>query len=296
MSESTKTRLWIFALNLAFITATLLVIRINTFEISLAYLGLLAGITAVGLMTNLLGGLAASAVGVCAIILINRFAGIYPRENLILNIASELIVFLLIGPLAGMVSGSIEAIQRQANQWLARAEDQTVHDTAFGTLKPEWSKLRLEEEALRADKFGRPLSVALLQLLPDPKRFPTKPADQRAERMSALLALVRVARLTAQPPAVVSYLGGDRVLMILPEHTEQQARQVVANIQRYGASAVYFPSQNGSQRLSDKSLGKPLNSYGSIYAGVTCMDGIISGEAILEQANAELMSNEANRV
>lgn len=294
-NESTKTRLWAFALGLVVIAATLLVVRINPFEISLAYLGLLAGVIIVGLMTNLWGGVAASAVGVFAMILINQYAGIYPRENRMINIASELAVFLLVGPLAGMLSGAIEAVQRQANHWLARAEQQTVHDEALGTLKPEWGKLRLDEETLRAAKFGRPLSVVLLQLEASPESMAAK-SIPRSERLGALQAVIRLVRATTQPPVVSSYLGNDQVLVILPEHTADQAYQVVTELQVRLASAVYFPAARGAQPLTDKSLGKPLAQWGHLHTGIASLSGAETGEALLALAKNQLETSEANRV
>ena len=293
-NESIVTRLWAFALGVAVIVAAVLVMRINTFEISLAYMGILAAVLAVGLATNLWGGLAASAVAVFVITLINQYAGIYPRENRIINIASELILFLAVGPLAGVLASAVAAMQRQAESWLAQAEEQTIHDAEFGTLKPEWLRARLEEESLRAGRYNRPLAVAILHLEANAEaQGGAKAPARRAERLGALQAVVRVARSVTQPPAVVAYLGSDQVALILPEHTAAQARQCVAEIERLAETTVFFPSEfllrgGRGAPLQDKSMGRPLGEWGRLSSGVAELDGQSSAEALLERAKAGL--------
>ncbi len=296
-SESMVIRLWALALVLAVALTTLLVLSINPFEVSLAYLGLLAAELAVGLMTNVWGGVTASAVCVFLIVLTNQYAGIYSRENRIINISSELLLFLAIGPLAGMLSRAVRTMQRQAEHWLAQAEEQTVLDAKFGTLKAEWAKIRLEEEILRAGSYKRPLSVVLLQLEPSQTGGPAKPIFKRSERLGALQALVRLARSTTQPPAVVSYLGSNQVLLVLPEHNFFQASQKAADIQTLAATTVYFPGEHSLDPVpDDKRLGKPLQGWGQLRVGVAALDGILNAEVLLAQAKTELTATEDKSV
>ena len=102
------------------------------------------------------------------ITVLNEYAGIYARENAVANIATELAAFLLVGLLAGRLGRSIDRVRREAKRWLERAEELTVHDETFGTFKPAWARTRLDAEVTRAQRFQRPLSIALLQLQANP--------------------------------------------------------------------------------------------------------------------------------
>ncbi|MGH2593082.1 MAG: hypothetical protein ACRDGG_06180 [Anaerolineae bacterium] len=280
MAESIRARLWAFGLGLLTLIAALLVVVVNPLEAALAYLALLAGVIAIGLMTNVWGGLMASALSVFAIVLFNQYAGIYTREHAIFNIATELAAFLFVGPLAGGLAGAIDRVQRQADRWLARVEELGVHDETLGTLKPEWAKARLDEEVLRAARFERPLSIVLLQL--DPRTG--APLGDRAEREAALRGLIRVARAATQPPTVVAHAGGDRVLIILPEQTADQARRVADALHAQIEREVYFPYGR------EKSLGRPIGEWGYLHAGLASLNGqAMTGEALMAKVQAELV-------
>jgi GGDEF domain-containing protein len=277
MTESGRARWWAFGLALMTILAAMLVVVVNPFEAALAYLALLLGVIVVGLLTSVWGGLAASALSVFVIVLVNQYAGIFPRENAILNVATELAAYLLVGPLAGGLAGAIDRVQREADRYLARVEELTVHDETFGTLKPDWAAVRLDEEILRARCFNRSLSIALLQL--DPKTN----TIARSERIAALQATIRVARAVTQPPIVVSHAGGDQVLIVLPEHTLDQAQLIADSIRAKFLSEKYFP------KGSAQSLGKPIGDYGNLKLGLSSLkDRSDTAQIIIERANQSL--------
>lgn len=281
MSEGARTRGWALGLALVTIIAAMLIVVVNPFDVALVYLALLGGVIAIGLMTNVWGGLAASAISVFAIVLIDQAVGIYPRENALLNIATELAAFLAVGPLAGSLATAINRVQQEADRWLARVEELSVHDDVFGTLKPDWAKLRLDEEIVRARRFERPLAIALLHLAPNA----TAPIDQRAERVAALQAVIRVARAVTRPPLIVTHAGGDQVLIVLPEHTVDQARNVIDRVQQQINHEQYFPKRKDL----NKALGKPVREWGQLQVGVVALNGhAASGETLLASARAAL--------
>ena len=279
MSEAARARGWALALALFTIATAGLIIAVNPPEAALVYLALLFGVVTLGLFTGLWGGLVASAVGVVVITLLNQYAGIYARENAVVNIATELGAFLLVGPLAGGLGRSIDRVQREAERWLARAEELTVHDELLGTLKPDWAKVRLDAEIKRAQRFQRPLSIALLHL----QANPAGPIGSRAERVAALQAVIRVARALTQPPALVTHAGGDQVLIVLPEQDAAQARSTVDALRQQIDQEVYFPKGQA------QALGKPLRDWGQLHAGLATLNGsAASGETLIEQARAVL--------
>ncbi len=281
MSEAARIKIWAFGLALLALAAAFLTIQVNPLMIALAYLALLAGIMAIGLLSGLWGGLVASAVGVFAMAMFNQFAGLYLRESTVFNIATELAVYLLVGPAAGGLAQAVARMQRQAHRWLELAEERATHDEALGALKPAWAIIRLEEEILRAAHFARPLTVAVLQMEPL-----AGTAVSRSGRIAALQSLIRIARAHTESPTVVAHAGSDQVLMILPERATEEARRVIQRVQTQAASELYYPDgRNGA-------LGRPLSEWGRLRTGLACANGQGAGDALLAQALKDLETND----
>jgi GGDEF domain-containing protein len=269
-------RIWTIGLALAALSAGFLIASVNPLSISLVFLALLLAVAVAGVLTNFWGGLAASALATLAIVMVNQYVGIYPSQNSVVNISSELAVFLLSGLIAGGIATRIDQTQRQMNEWLVLAEKRATHDEAFSTLRPEWSKTRLEDEVMRAGRYSRPLALALLRLKP----LDAHPADSRNDRIAALQALIRICRSASAVGTVVAHAGGDRVMMILPEHTRDQAQALLAQIQTRAAQEVFFPN-------NEKGLGKPLREWGTVRTGLAVFSSE-SSDALLEKASAML--------
>jgi GGDEF domain-containing protein len=126
---------------------------------------------------------------------------------------------------------------------------------------------------LRARRFDRPLAIALLQL--DPKTN----SAARSERVAALQAMIRLARAVTQPPIVVSHSGSDQVLIVLPEHTLDQAQQTGDSIHAKFLSEKYFP------KGSAQSLGKPIGDYGILKLGLASLkDQADTAQILIERA------------
>jgi len=270
-------RAWTLALSAAALVTGFLIATINAFDVSLIYLGLFLAVVAAGLLTNIWGGLAASGVAVFALAVLNQYVGIYPVQNRILNVATELGIFLAAGPLAGWLSRVIETGQQRLNHWHALAEARATHDETFNTLKPEWVKIRLEEEVERARRFSRPLALALLQ-------FSDLSDVGSMQRRAALQALIRIARAATLPPAVVSGTEDGRLMLILPESSSEQARQILSVIETRAAREPFFP--DGTQ-----SLGRPLHQHGAVRTAVTSLSAEhATAEALLRDAASALGS------
>lgn len=277
MNKTTAATLrgWTLGLSLVALIGGFLIANINVFNTSLVYLGLFLIVVMAGLLTNAWGGLIASGIAVFALVLLNQYVGIYPVQNRVVNIASELGIFLAAGPLAGWFSQIVERHQASIHHLAAIAERESMHDPIFNTLKPEWSKVRLEEEVARARAYSRPLSVGLLALT-DIDRA------SRKEQAAALQALIRIARSSTTIPSVVSYLGENRVLLILPEHSNEQAKTILANIQARAEKELYFPADG-------EAPGQPLSRFGKLQMATASL-GSASGsaESLLQNAADEL--------
>jgi len=261
--EWSQTRLMVFALCVTALGAALLIVRINPLEVSIAYLVLLASVIAVGLATDFWGGLLASAAGAFALVLFYQYADLYPRENTVLNIAGELTTFLLVGPLAGHLSSAVNSLHKEVDHWLGRAEELAAHDEVLGSLKPEWALARLEEEIERAAQFHRPLSALVIQVQPNGGAR----AENRRKRVAALQAFIRIAQAATQMPSVVTHLGSNRILVLLPEYTASQAQNLAQTLRTRWDEERCFPDE------AAMTLGAPAAYCGYLLIGLSSLNG-----------------------
>jgi GGDEF domain-containing protein len=280
--DSLIVRLLIIFLAGVLTAAAFLIVEINPVEIDLAYLALLLSVAAVGLLTNLWGGLLASVVSAFLIIIVNQSIGIYPRENYLINISSELALFLIVGPHAGYISTLLARMQKRSDHWLKVAEDRTVHDETFGTLKPDWIKIRLEEEVLRAARYQRPLATVIFEL-----DAPVGSTPQ--ERVAALQALIRLIRSATQPPSVVAHTGSNQLLLILPEYNPIQAQTLLDEIQNRIKTELYYPP---SPNQIAQGIGSPLIGWGRLHFGLSNLDGKHNAQELMNHAQRELEADE----
>lgn len=280
--DSIRVRLMIFLLAVVLTGTTFLVVRLNPIEIDLPYLVLLNSVVAVGLLTNLWGGLLVSAVAAFLVIIVNQFAGIYPNENYVVNLSSELVGYLVVGPLAGFIANLLSRMRHRSEHWLRQAEEHTIHDEIFGTLKPEWIKLRLDEEVMRAVRYQRPLAVALLEL-----RSSSSPSQP--DRIAALKALIRLVSSATLPPSVVAHTGSNQVLLMLPEYNPTQAQALMNEVKDRAKTELYYPPSN---QLKEDAIAIPLEKWGQLLTSLVSLDGIQTTQELLNQAQDALLAEE----
>lgn len=283
VNQSLQIKIWILGLAPALIAATFLAVNVNSFQYSLIHLGLLFVLVMIGLLTNVWGGLVASGLAIFIIFLLNQYLGVTVRERVFVNTASELIAFLATGPLAGGLAVALGSAQSQISHWMSTAEEQTTHDPLLGALKPQWGKVRLNEELLRASANSRPLAVMMLRF--EQQAGQLAPAELRAERLALLQGLIRVARAATRPPVVVAHGGGDLALLILPEHTTAQAHDFASAFQTRLQDEMYFPA---GKTTSDKSLGKRMGAAGALRCAVLIPTAAESADALFDRAKSAL--------
>lgn len=270
---TTRFRAFTLLISVVALLAGFLISNLNIFWVSLIHLALFLVVITIGLLTNIWGGLTVSGIAVFSLVILNQYAGVYPSQNRVINLASEFAIYLVAGPLAGWLSHQFDNHQEGMKRWISLAEDQATHETVFHTLKPQWSKVRLEEEVLRARTYARPLSIALLQFTKINER-------NREERIAGLQALIRIAQSTTTVPTVVTYLGENRVFLLLPEHTEKQAQELLTEIRSRAETERFFPG---------KDLGVPLTELGPLKISVVVYSSNdVSADSLLETAIAGL--------
>jgi GGDEF domain-containing protein len=257
----------------AIITAAFFVVQINPYRISFVYLILLITVITVGLFSSIWGGIFASAAAGIIIIVINQYEGIYLRENTFMNISGELIFFLLSGPLAGLIAKFLEHSERRLTHWQRLAEENTVHDQASGILKPEWILVRLEEEMHRAKRFNRPLSVVLLQWIPD--------GLQQIDRYTAFRNLARISRAATQLPTVLGHAGSGQVVLILPEYQPEQIQSLIDEIHERAKREINNHLFKGKV-LPSSATNKILQYAAAAFNGQS------TSQELLDQVRSEL--------
>jgi GGDEF domain-containing protein len=102
--------------------------------------------------------------------------------------------------------------------------------------------------------------------------------------------VIRVARAVTRPPLIVTHAGGDQVLIVLPEHTLDQARAAIDRVQQQINHEQYFPKRKDL----NKALGKPVRDWGQLQVGVVALNGqAASGETLIANARAALEERSA---
>jgi GGDEF domain-containing protein len=282
LNEAIRMRLFAIGLAVTVALISLIITSLNPFNISIIYLVLLVGVISLGLVTQIWGGVTGSIVAVFTIVLISQYISVSPSEKLVLNMAIVMVAFLVVGLLAGWLSEAIDQSKRQTDVWLALAEQRAMHDKTLGALRPQWGKERLEEEVLRASQFFRPLSVAYLRMIPTKQNV-----SDRTERLVALQALARIVRSATNPPTALVHFGDDQLLLILPEHNAEQARQVVEVIRARTESERYFPKNNANLG-GNGVLSYPLREWGRLEVGVSSFKDGNSADTLITQAREDL--------
>lgn len=270
-------RLWALGLALVSIVAGFLIASLHALDVSYIYLLLMVAVVTVGLFTNTWGGLAASSVAVFATAILNQYLAILPVQSSIVSIAAELGAILVAGPVAGMLGRDVENTRRRLHHWTSLAETRATHDPIFNTLKPNLLKIRLEEEVGRAQGFSRPLALGVLEFAGP------APAAGRS-RTAALQALVRIARAATVSPAVVGLTEEGRVVLILPEFSTEQAREMLSQIESRAASERFFPG-------GASPLGVPLQEFGPMRtSALSLRPGHVDAGVFLAEAMSGLGS------
>jgi diguanylate cyclase (GGDEF)-like protein/putative nucleotidyltransferase with HDIG domain len=111
----------------------------------------------------------------------------------------------------------------------AQLVEQAATDPLTGLANHRAFHERLREELSRAERHGRPLSLALL----DVDHFKTINDSLGHERGDAVLAAVSATlRQTARTEDVLARLGGDEFALLMPETAEADALQAVERVRR----------------------------------------------------------------
>ena len=152
--------------------------------------------------------------------------------------------------------------------------EQAATDPLTGLANHRAFHERLREELSRAQRHGRPLAVALL----DVDHFKTINDSLGHERGDAVLAAVSATlRQAARAEDVLARLGGDEFAVLMPETTEQDALQAVERVRR---------------AIAETDLGGPLTVTAS--AGVCGMEHALEADVLVRLADGALYWSKAH--
>jgi len=162
-------------------------------------------------------GLALSAVAASAWLLSQAFgAGSVPDATLYWNAFQKFGIFLVVAYVASMQSALRRLLEREKE--LSRTDSLTglMNRRAFGE--------RLEEEIVRSRRYGRPFSLAYMDL-DDFKEINDRHGHGAGDRL--LLAVAKALRGGLRSSDFVARLGGDEFAVLLPETGAAAARGVM---------------------------------------------------------------------
>jgi len=152
---------------------------------------------------------------------------------------------------------------------LAEAQQAAASDALTGVLNRRGFAEAFEREQARSRRKGGALALALIDL-DDFKRLNDTLGHHTGDQ--ALIHLVRVLRAALRPSDVLARFGGEEFVVLLPETSADDARAVVARLQRQLAAAP----------LSEEDGGVSL----AFSAGVVVADAGESLDALIVRADA----------
>lgn len=127
---------------------------------------------------------------------------------------------------------SVEEIQARAVRLegeLSTLSDRLHEDHLTQVLNRRGLERAFEIEASRADRYERPLSLAMLDI-DNFKALNDRLGHQAGDL--ALVHLVRIVRQSIRPSDVMSRFGGEEFVILLPETVQSEAVKVMTRVQR----------------------------------------------------------------
>ena len=136
--------------------------------------------------------------------------------------------------LAGQIAAALENARLYAE-----VRQMAASDPLTGLAHHRQIHDRLDQELARAERFDRPLAVAMLDL-DDFKRYNDVYGHQVGDDL--LRAVAQAMRDEARTTDILGRYGGDEFLLVLPETTRQGAETLLARIRR--RLAAWRPADN----------------------------------------------------
>jgi hypothetical protein len=218
--------------------------------VAVAVAALLAGL--VSLSLDVWGGTVVGLAAVAALVAVRRAGSAWTRDDFAAA-AVEALALICTGAAAGFTGSRL----RRASGDVHRAAREPTHGS-LGLLGADAGMARLEEETRRARRNGRPVTLALLEIV--------TPADDLSaeERSAACRTAARIIESRAGEDDLPFALAENRVGIIFPEIGASAAWDAVGHVLEACATAEFtFGSERAPRKLLE--LAEPhvgISQYG----------------------------------
>jgi GGDEF domain-containing protein len=218
--------------------------------VAVAVAALLAGLVALSL--DVWGGTVVGLAAVAALVAVRRAGSAWTRDDFAAA-ALEALALICTGAAAGFTGSRL----RRASGDVHRAAREPTHGS-LGLLGADAGMARLEEETRRARRNGRPVTLALLEIV--------TPADDLSaeERSAACRTAARIIESRAGEDDLPFALAENRVGIIFPEIGASAAWDAVGHVLEACATAEFtFGSERAPRKLLELAeLDVGISQYG----------------------------------
>jgi GGDEF domain-containing protein len=219
--------------------------------VAVAVAALLAGLVALSL--DVWGGTVVGLAAVAALVAVRRAGSAWTRDDFAAA-AVEALALICTGAAAGFTGSRL----RRASGDVHRAAREPTHGS-LGLLGADAGMARLEEETRRARRNGRPVTLALLEIV--------TPADDLSaeERSAACRTAARIIESRAGEDDLPFALAENRVGIIFPEIGASAAWDAVGHVLEACATAEFtFGSERAPRKLLELAeLDVGISQYGA---------------------------------
>ena len=183
---------------------------------------------------------------VCSIaILIKQFIGAWKGDNLEINLLE---VFLMAGTfiLIGRYNDALRVYLEEFADAKQKLKILDMQDSSVGLIRSAIGSLRLKEEAERAIRFKRPISLILILTSP--------PADREwsnEERLAVMRAVATAVKDTTRALDIPFLAGEEKVALILVDTEINGANRVINNVQRQLINSRIITKSGSSEPLQE---------------------------------------------
>ena len=229
----------------------------------------------VALLLDAWGGAVVGLVAVGALVAVRRGSSAWVREDFAAA-TMEALAILLTGALAGATASRLrrqDGVHARPSPW------QPAHGS-LGLLGADAAMARLEEECARSARLGRPLTLAVLDVVV------TAPDLSPASVEAAQRTVARLVESRTRENDVPFALSAGRFGIVFPESGPDVAWDAVGEIVQAAGSATFT---QGSRRTA-----RPVDEVTSLHAGIAQYAvGRDTWQTLLEDATGALAKTRA---
>ncbi|MEP7133576.1 MAG: hypothetical protein ABI904_01465 [Chloroflexota bacterium] len=210
-------------------------------------------------------------------IITKQFIGSWSRDTLGFNLLETLLMAGVFS-FSGYYHDHLRTYFDEYNDAKLKLQILDLEDTSVGLIKPSIGILRLKEENDRAIRYKRPISLALILVLPKPGK-----EWSGGEKLSVMRAVATTVKDTTRVLDIPFLLNSDKIALILTDTEINGTNKVINNIQR---------QLNNGRIVTQTGTSELLQQYAQIRFGYSVFLGYSKKSFdMLEAAELSLTRN-----